>query len=209
MDVVQAVGLLLLAAGGGVLAWGGHRLSDARRRLEAARADILRLQDGLRSALDDRDSTVRRVRDQSDAQRRFAHEPVARDLLEVIDNLERALDAWPEGADTEHVAGVRMILGQLLAVLQRHGVQRLDAVGRPFDPAEHEAVATEPSAEHPEHTVLSEWSGGYRLHDRLLRPARVVLAVPPEAPSEEPAESPPGDSAEALPGESAEAPPEE
>ena len=147
-------------------------LGDARRRAKA-------LEDKVREAAQDRDSTVRRVREQASEATRFAHEPMAKDLLEVLDNFERALDGL-DGQDSAAVEqGVRLTHGQLLSVLKRHGIERVSSLGQPFDPTLHEAVGTQGSLEMDEHHVLKEWVVAYRLHGRLLRPAKVVLAVPP------------------------------
>ncbi len=146
-------------------------LTDARRRGKA-------LEDKVREAAQDRDSTVRRVREQASEAKRFAHEPMARDLLEVLDNFERALEGCQDASSAVE-EGVRLTHGQLLQVLHRHGIERLSSVGEPFDPSLHEAVGTAPSLEVAEHHVLREWVAAYRLHGRLLRPAKVILAVPP------------------------------
>lgn len=167
--------VLALGAGGFAFTLSQRReqldglLLEARRRGESLEARV-------RKAVEDRDTTVKRVRDQAAEDKRFGHERLARDVLEVVDNFERAL----EHAEGEAVLeGVRMTQGQLLATLARHGVEAVPALGQPFDPAIHEAVGTEPSLE-PPHTVVRVWSGGYQLHGRLLRAAKVVLAVEPQ-----------------------------
>lgn len=110
--------------------------------------------------------------------RKQAAGSVLRDFLEVVDNLERALSA--SGKLDELKQGVEMILKQQVDILRRHGVERVESVGQPFDPNVHEAVAREeggPDLDGP--TVMSEMQAGYRHHDRLLRPAMVTVAVPP------------------------------
>jgi len=116
-------------------------------------------------------------------ERRFAQSPLASDLLEPLDNLERALAAASQGdkASLERVVqGVGMVQSRLLEVLRRHGVTRIDAQGKPFNSNLHQAVMQQPSAEHPPETVLQVLEPGYMLHDRLLRPARVIVSKPPE-----------------------------
>jgi molecular chaperone GrpE len=115
-----------------------------------------------------------------DVERRFAQKPLAGDLLPALDNLERAIAAATQAGDGAALAqGVAMVQSQLLDALRRHDVTRIEAQGKPFDPNLHQAVMQQPSAEHPPQTVLQVLEQGYMLHDRVLRPARVVVSVPP------------------------------
>jgi molecular chaperone GrpE len=108
----------------------------------------------------------------------------ARKLLPVMDNLSRALDAersveTSESEEFRHfLHGVQLISKQLSEVLESFGVQPIAAVGERFDPHIHEAVVTEPSDEHEPDTVVEELARGYRIGDRLLRPAMVKVAAP-------------------------------
>jgi molecular chaperone GrpE len=138
-----------------------------RADLEAAREQLLRM------AADFDNYRKRTRRDQEDV-KRFAIEGFARDLLPVVDNLERAL-AHASGDDPV-VQGVRMVFKQLTDALQGHGVKSFSSAGQAFDPERHEAVAKQPSDAHPPGTILEEMQRGYVLHDRLLRPARVLVA---------------------------------
>lgn len=106
---------------------------------------------------------------------RYANEKLARDLLETVDNLERALAHHEAEADPALAEGVRMTLKLLLDTLARHGITPIEAVGAPFDPNLHEAVGETHSDEVEENHVVEEYQRGYRLHDRLLRPAMVVV----------------------------------
>jgi molecular chaperone GrpE len=106
---------------------------------------------------------------------RFAAEPLIRELLPVVDNLERALEHGA-GNGQSVLDGVRLVLESLLEILERHGVKRIDAVGAPFNPAEHEAMARVESDEHEPNRVVAQHHTGYRLHDRLLRPALVTVS---------------------------------
>jgi len=106
---------------------------------------------------------------------RFAAEPIVRELLPVIDDLERAVDA-AEDDDNPLLAGVRLVLKSALAILENHGVRRIDADGQPFDPHLHEAIA---QVNHPQleaNQVVQQFRPGYQLHERLLRPAQVSVA---------------------------------
>lgn len=99
-------------------------------------------------------------------------------LLPVLDNLERAIATErPEGEDVALRTGVQLIHRQLIEVLRREGLRPVDALGQPFDPAIHEALATEPAPGLPPNTVVEEIQRGYFLHERLLRPALVRVSV--------------------------------
>jgi molecular chaperone GrpE len=127
----------------------------------------------------DFDNYRKRVdRERTEAARYMLAEP-ARELLPVVDNLERALAAG--GGGDELRRGVEMILRQLEELLRRFGVTPVAALGQRFDPAVHEAVAHEESSEHEMPTVVAELQRGYRMGDRLLRPAMVKVAGPGEA----------------------------
>lgn len=121
----------------------------------------------------------RALKERSDAMK-FGWENVARDLVEVIDNLERGLAHMPEGTDKNLAAGLNMTLTQFRGTLQKQGVQLIETKGQPFNPELHEAVSQEPS-DLPENMILREQLRGYTLHGRLLRPAAVVVSSGPLA----------------------------
>lgn len=106
---------------------------------------------------------------------RYATAAVLRDVLPVLDNFDRALDHAEEG--DEFHKGVLMIYKQLFEVLQRHGLKPIDEAGVTFDPNFHEAVVREEDDSVANHTVVAVLQKGYFLHDRLLRPALVKVAV--------------------------------
>jgi len=111
---------------------------------------------------------------------RYANADFARSLLTVVDDLERSLAAANQDADTAALAeGVRIVYDHLLKVLSDHHVEVIEAVGQPFDPTCHEALTQQPSADYPSGTVLQEAQKGYRLHERVLRPARVIVSCEP------------------------------
>ncbi len=108
---------------------------------------------------------------------RFANEALIKDLLPVVDNLERAIAHASGGGNGKPlVEGVEMVLKGLLDVLAKHGVTQISAAGQFFDPAKHEAMAQVESTDHEPNTVVEELHKGYMLHDRLLRPALVSVA---------------------------------
>lgn len=106
---------------------------------------------------------------------KYALADTIRDLLPILDNFDRALDHAAEGDDFHK--GVLLIYKQLFDVLTRHGVKPIDESGVRFDPNIHEAVVREENASVPSHTVVAVLQKGYFLHDRLLRPAMVKVAV--------------------------------
>ncbi len=108
---------------------------------------------------------------------RYANETLVKDLLPVIDNLERAIAHAAGGSDTNPlVEGVDLVLKGFLDTFAKHGVQPVAAVGMPFDPAQHEALAQIESADQPPNTVMEQHQKGYLMRDRLLRPALVTVS---------------------------------
>src|SRR3989454_9811905 len=100
-------------------------------------------------------------------------------LLPALDDLHKALDHKPAGIDEPWVKGVELSVRKLEEALGAHGLEAIDAVGKPFDPSVHEAIGHEESAEQPEDTVLQVLRRGYRLRDRVVRPALVKVARRP------------------------------
>ena len=120
----------------------------------------------------------RMQRDKADAIR-YANESVLRDLVPVIDNLEWALDHAGDGSGSSVVEGVKLTLKLFKDVLDKHGVTEIAITpGSPFDPAVHEAVGMEADPGLPPNSVLRVQQKGYRLNERLLRPARVTVVAP-------------------------------
>ena len=116
-------------------------------------------------------------------ERRYAQAPLASDLLQAIDNLDRATVAAEQAAEKGPlVQGVAMVLTQLLDILRRHGITRIEAMGQPFDPNLHQAVMQQPSKEHPPMTIVQVLEPGYMIHERVLRPARVIVSKTPDKP---------------------------
>jgi molecular chaperone GrpE len=127
-----------------------------------------------------------------------AKEQVLRDLLEVIDNLERATASWNEAKEIDPKAirdGVDLVLRQFRSKLERYQVKPLEAKGVAFDPRFHEAISQVPAPDVKPGSVVHELQKGYMIGDRLLRPAMVVVAAAPPAPApaEKPAEEAPSD----------------
>lgn len=163
-----------------------HDVLDAlRAEAEAKGREAAEAQDRYLRALADFDNYRRRVQREREEWRRQAQEELLREILPALDNFDRALTAGPApGADGGFRAGVELIHRDFLKALERVGVRPFSAVGEPFDPLRHEAVARVERADVPDRTVVDEMQRGYLFHERVLRPARVVVAVEPPPPAD-------------------------
>jgi molecular chaperone GrpE len=113
-------------------------------------------------------------------ERRYAHGDFALALLPVLDNLQRALEAARQQPESGPLAqGVALVETQWLDLLNRFGILPIDALDQPFDPNLHEGVMQQPRSDVAPGTVIDVLQPGYRLHERVLRPARVVVSAPP------------------------------
>jgi len=148
-----------------------------------AREDIQKHQDLYLRALAEMDNLRKRTQREKEDLSKFANENILREILPVIDNLERAVEhAEQENGTGSLLEGVRMTLTQFSQVLTRFGVEPVIALGLPFDPAVHQAIGQLETGDYPVNTVAQEMQKGYLLNDRLLRPALVMVAkAPPEA----------------------------
>jgi molecular chaperone GrpE len=156
------------------------RLRELEAQLAAAREEARQNHDRwLRERADLENVKKRAARERAETIR-FANEQILKDMLPIVDNLERAVEHARSGGNGQPLAeGVALVLKSLLDVLERHGVTRVEAKGVPFDPAHHEAMAHVETEEHAPNSVVAEHQSGYRLNERLLRPALVSVAKPP------------------------------
>ena len=122
----------------------------------------------------------RRTDEERAAATRFSTAMVIGKLLVVLDDFDRALESVPDDARDPWIEGVRLVERKLRGVLESEGVTPIEAIGKPFDPNLHEAVAHEQTTEHPDNHVIGEAQRGYRLHDRVLRPSLVRVANNPK-----------------------------
>lgn len=157
--------------------------AESEDRIAALEAEAASLKDQLLRALAEAENTRRRAdRDRQEASK-YGAVGLARDLLSVADNLRRALDAVPEGARADGpgwaqdlVTGVELIEKDFLDAFARHGIEKLEPVGQPFDHNFHQAMFELEDPEKPAGTVVQLMQPGYRLHDRLLRAAMVGVS---------------------------------
>ena len=165
-------------------------LTKLKNELEAARAETSNNWDlYLRERADLENARKRHLRDKEDALR-FANDRLLKEMIPVLDNLERAVEHAGQGDDGNQglLEGVNMTINQFRKALEAFGVKPIIAIGADFDPNLHQAMGQIESAEQAPNTVVSEFQKGYLLHDRLLRPSLVMLA---KAPADETTESAP------------------
>ncbi len=162
-------------------------MAAATARIAALEAEAQELRDKwLRSEAEMANVRARAKRDADDA-RQFAIQKFARDVVEAADNLRRGLDQLPpaQAGEPEIVGklrdGFEGVERSFLSLLERNGIGKVDATGKPFDANLHQAMAEQPSSEHPPGTVIQAWTAGWTLNGRLLRPAMVVVAKAPDA----------------------------
>jgi molecular chaperone GrpE len=153
----------------------------AESQVDALKRQLDEKQDQLLRALAEMENVRRRTQRDRDEYVRYATESLIRDLIPVLDNLDRALEAARPNAEARSIVdGVTLIQRELMRVLERAGLRRYSALGQPFDPTRHEATARVVSPDKPANTVVSEILPGYMLHDRVLRAAQVAVAVAPD-----------------------------
>ena len=155
----------------------GSELQNLRKELAAKELEAKDHYDRFLRQVAELENFKKRSAREREEVSRFANEALIKDLLAVIDNLERAIAHASDGGNGKPiVAGVEMVLKGLLDALAKHGVTQISAIGQPFDPSMHEAMAQVESDAHEPNHVVEELHKGYTLRDRLLRPALVSVA---------------------------------
>ena len=148
------------------------QLADAQQQLLLGQADL--------------ENYRKRSQRELAEQRRYAALPLARDLLDVTDNLQRAIEAAVEAGESEQlVNGVQMVVEHLGMILSQYDCLLIDAEGQKFDPNLHEAIGQVPSEDHAPGTIIQVTQAGYRMHERVVRPSQVLVATTGEAAVEE------------------------
>ncbi len=148
-----------------------ERIAELQRQVAELRDRNLRLMADLRNL------QQRFEREQAE-HRRYANETFAKDLLVILDDLERTMQSAREATSVEAVAeGVRIVYEHFLELLRKHGVRPIETPeAQAFDPELHEAVMQQPSDEHPAGTVIQQVARGYQMHDRVIRPSKVIVS---------------------------------
>ncbi|MDA7903810.1 nucleotide exchange factor GrpE [Mariniblastus sp.] len=144
------------------------QLADAEKRVLLAHADL--------------ENFRRRNRREMQDQMRYASLTLMTEILESVDNLQRAIEAYetePNGDGL--VEGVKLVSQQIAASLENHGCKKIKAVGQPFDPNLHQAIQMQPSAEHAANLVAADLRPGFQLHERVIRPSQVFVSTGPDS----------------------------
>jgi molecular chaperone GrpE len=147
--------------------------TDLEAELAAEKDRLLRLRAEMQNL---RNRLSREIADE----RRYAPLPLLRDLLPVVDNIDRAVEAAEQqGEAASLLEGFKLVRQLLVGILEQHACQPIDALGQPFDPQVHEAILKQPSDEHPADHVSLVTQQGYQLHDRVVRPSQVIVSAGP------------------------------
>ena len=161
---------------------GAHAAADSPGDgdIETLQEEIGRLREAMLRMQADTENTRKRLTRELERSRKLALERIMKDLLQVRDTLERGLEVDAESATVQSLLeGQQLTLKMFNKVLEDHHLEVIDPVGEAFDPELHEAMTVLPSADHDENTVLEVLQKGFRLHERLIRPAMVVVSRKP------------------------------
>jgi molecular chaperone GrpE len=157
-----------------------NSLKEMEARLEAKEEEAKENYDRLLRVTADFENYKKRSSREMEEFKKYANQSLLKEMLSVVDNLELAITSSSDGkkSDKPLIEGLNLTLNEILRVFEKFNVTPIEALGKTFDPAYHEAVMREETDDYPENTVISEFQKGYLIHDRLLRPAMVVVAVP-------------------------------
>lgn len=149
-------------------------LMTIRAELDESKDRVLRLAAEL-------ENYRKRMNRQREDDLRYANAQLIRDMLPVLDNMQRAIEAAEKSQDSAGLLqGFQMVVQLMQSVLKQHHCEMIDALHQPFDPHLHQAVCQQDSAEFPAGTVLAVVQDGYKLHDRVVRPSQVIVSKIPE-----------------------------
>jgi molecular chaperone GrpE len=165
-----------------------HETQSPTIELDPQQLEIAALKDRLAKAEAEKENAIRTAAEYENARKRavrdaetdkkFASAKLVLDLLNALDNLDRAVEAAQKTGEAPLlVQGVTATQTQILDTLKRHGIVMMDCLGQPFDPNLHQAVSMQPSSDQPPNTVLTVLQKGFLIHDRVLRPATVVVTA--------------------------------
>ena len=151
-------------------------------QLTAAQAETAQFKDASLRSKAELQNTIKRMQNDIDRARAYGGQKLLEDLIPVVDSLELGLanDDSDETTDNAHAHGMQLTLELLLKTLTKHGIQQVNPVGEAFDPEFHEAMTMQATKEHKPNTVVTVFQKGYVLKDRVIRPARVIVATAEE-----------------------------
>ena len=156
-------------------------VEELRKKIEEKEKEVKEHYDRLLRVAADLENYKRRAAKEKEEWIKFANEDLIKAILPFLDNLERAVNHSEKVQDTGvMIEGVRLTIQQLLKALSKFGVSPIESVGKPFDPAVHQAMLLVETDRHEPNRVVEEFQRGYLLNDRLLRPATVSVSKPPE-----------------------------
>lgn len=164
----------------------GDQLNDLKNKLAAAYEEAKENYDRLLRVSAEFDNYKKRTAREMEDFRKYANESLLKEILLLVDNLERALKSSEDNGhtDTRLVEGINMTIHDILKVFEKFSVKPIESLREPFDPNFHEAVMQIETEKHPENIVLKEFQKGYMIHDRLLRPAMVAVSKKKEGTGE-------------------------
>lgn len=164
------------AAESGTSGQGGDGSMELLSRIQELETELQQMHDKYLREVAESQNSQRRAREVLEKVRKFESQTLARELLPILDNFDRTLLAAESGSSLESLlGGVKAIERQLWKALAQAGVKRIESLGEVFDPNFHEAIATDSDSDAPEDTISAEIEPGYCLHDRVLRPAKVLV----------------------------------
>jgi molecular chaperone GrpE len=157
-----------------------NSLKETESRFEAKQEEAKETYDRFLRVSADFENYKKRASREMEEFRKYANQSLLKEMLSVVDNLELAINSSNDRkkADKTLIEGLNLTLNEILRVFEKFNVTPIEAQGKTFDPTYHEAVMREETDDYPENSVISEFQKGYLIHDRLLRPAMVVVAGP-------------------------------
>ena len=157
----------------------GDPLKESQAELENAKQEAKEAYDRFLRVSAEFENYKKRSTREMDDFRKYANQSLIKEMLAVVDNLERALNSSNGNSSIDKCMadGVNLTLKEILKVFEKFNVKPIEAIGQPFDPTFHQAMMQEKTDDYPENTVITELQKGYMIHDRLLRPSMVVVAA--------------------------------
>jgi molecular chaperone GrpE len=153
-------------------------VNDLKEKLASAQEESKETYDLLLRVSAEFENYKKRTSREMEDFRKFANESILKEILVLVDNLERAVNSSGGQSNTDScvVEGVNLTINEIQKVFEKFSVKPIDALKKPFDPNFHEAVMQEATDDHPDNIVLKEFQKGYMIHDRLLRPSMVAVS---------------------------------